>query len=412
VEPGHIPVDHDRGTLPVHPQESTTYVLEASGPGGWDSRPFAVDVLPVSIECFRLLERPPGVFTAPNQLAWTTRNATSASIAPGFPHVPVSGTQPIAPASPTTYVLRVEGGGGPAIAEVPYAPPPAWYRSSARMPGGLYATPAGVQLGDAAYFVTGIGEGGGPAKSYRSIDGVTWTATPIDLALARLGSVLLAFDGALWILGGNASLSTRLQNDVWRSTDGVTWRQVTASAPWAPRGWHAGTVFDGEMWVASGLTDGGNANDVWSSPDGVRWTCIAPHAPWAPRLGASLVATEDRMFLLGGMNGFDGPQNFLDDVWVGPRWYQLGRPGWTARQSAFAAAIGGQVYFGGGQDYASNLSDLWILEPSEPYAWTRFPGPTPGLFTFDSNLLAFRGNLFVCGGFGDDTIHYFVPRAG
>jgi len=58
------------------------------------------------------------------------------------------------------------------------------------------------------------------------------------------------------------------KNDVWWSTDGITWTQATASAGWSGRHGHTSVVYDGKMWVMGG-TDGSYKRDVWRSTDGI-----------------------------------------------------------------------------------------------------------------------------------------------
>jgi hypothetical protein len=70
--------------------------------------------------------------------------------------------------------------------------------------------------------------------------------------------VALMYDGRLWIVGGGNN------NDVWYSTSGSSWTQITGAAPWAGRIYHVGVVHDDRMWIAAG-TSGNMLNDVWYS---------------------------------------------------------------------------------------------------------------------------------------------------
>ena len=51
---------------------------------------------------------------------------------------------------------------------------------------------------------------------------------------ARYGHTAVSHDGYLWVMGG-ATGSGSYRNDVWKSADGVSWTQVTASAGWSAR---------------------------------------------------------------------------------------------------------------------------------------------------------------------------------
>lgn len=65
----------------------------------------------------------------------------------------------------------------------------------------------------------------------------------------------------MWVIGGDDGTN---KNDVWYSTDGQTWTQVTSSAQWSPRRYHTSLVYDNAMWVLGG-NDGDMKNDVWYS---------------------------------------------------------------------------------------------------------------------------------------------------
>ena len=60
------------------------------------------------------------------------------------------------------------------------------------------------------------------------------------------------------------------KNDVWSSSDGVTWTQESASAAFPVRADHQVVAFNNKLWLIGGY-DGSRKNDVWSSSDGVNW---------------------------------------------------------------------------------------------------------------------------------------------
>lgn len=95
---------------------------------------------------------------------------------------------------------------------------------------------------------------------WSSTDGITWTL--VTQFLLRSQFQVLVHDGKMWILGGLQF--NEFKNDVWSSTDGITWTQETASAGWSGRYLHQAQEFGGTMWVLGG-SDGSLLNDVWST---------------------------------------------------------------------------------------------------------------------------------------------------
>lgn len=211
-----------------------------------------------------------------------------------------------------------------------------------------------VTMDDAVY-VMGGQDFAFPASTFfndvwRSGDGTTWEAlTPAAPWSARAGLMAAAFDGALYVFGGSRNDDTAVVgptgptreyfNDVWRSTDGVTWEQLTDAAPWAPRAGGAVAVKDGELYLL-----GGEAgflcspqpdcvppyfNDVWKTADGETWEQVTAAAGWSPRPGHQCETLGDRIVCFGG---FGQPENPVD-MWAsadGATWEQLPQAPWDA----------------------------------------------------------------------------------
>ncbi|MEX0643596.1 MAG: hypothetical protein WD468_12910 [Pirellulales bacterium] len=159
-----------------------------------------------------------------------------------------------------------------------------------------------------------------------STDGVSWTcacaAAPWKPRFSAGGAV---FNGKMWILGGSQFVNGATNNtatafnDVWNSSNGVNWIRVVEHAPWSARGYQRVLVYENKLW----LLGGGNYrtptdkivanNDVWSSSDGVNWTRVAEHAQWSPRIWHEAIVYNDEIWILGGGSGVDAV--VLNDAW-------------------------------------------------------------------------------------------------
>ena len=196
----------------------------------------------------------------------------------------------------------------------------------------------------------------------------TWTAVTLSAGFAaRDGAGALVFDGKMWLLGGwNPSDRVNFPNitnsEVWSSTDGETWTEEVAEAPWEGRHTAGYAVFDEQMWVIGGDPIQGHYQpDVWSSPDGVTWTEVASDVPWGQRVLHHTAVLGDRVYVMGGQTlphftAEDDESAFYNDVWAsedGATWTQLlDEAPWSPRGMIGGSAVmGDRIWLLGGGTY-------------------------------------------------------------
>ena len=221
-----------------------------------------------------------------------------------------------------------------------------------------------------------LADASGSNEVWSSRDGKDWQqATPHAGWTPRLAAGMVVFRGKMWILGGSEQYyygdAKSLKNDVWSSSDGVTWTQATANAGWAPRAYHQAVVLNDKMYVMGG----GNYspfyaahNDVWSSDDGEHWEQVTPAAGWAPRIWFSSVVYRERMWVLGGWS--NNPSKNWGDTWYSPdgkQWRQLEtKDGWQARHEQSAYVFQDKLWVAGGMVWPLT-NDVWNLSVPESF---------------------------------------------
>jgi hypothetical protein len=205
-----------------------------------------------------------------------------------------------------------------------------------------------------------------------STNGSDWTQTAAAAPwAARCGAGGAVFKNKMWIIGGTEQYyygdDGSLLNDVWSSSDGVTWEPATLNAPWSPRAYHQVLAFDDKLWVLGGgsYTPGlWSLNDVWNSSDGVTWTKVAEHAPWDSRIWFSAEVYDDRMWILGGSTA--GGTWLRNEVWSsgdGTTWTQLQTDAvWTPRHEMSTYVFQNKLWLVGGYDVAHLVNDVWRLD--------------------------------------------------
>ncbi|MFC1736038.1 CehA/McbA family metallohydrolase [Candidatus Hydrogenedentota bacterium] len=161
-----------------------------------------------------------------------------------------------------------------------------------------------------------------------SKDGKNWTcATESAPWTARYRHRVLSYKDRMWILGGAIGYTSEqgkwidgFVNDVWSSTDGKEWEEVTSSASWAPRSSHSAVVHDEAMWILGGRDPKEKTGDVWTSTDGKDWKQVTRKAGWPLRYNHTSVSWCDRIWVIGGLtkNPKTGKTEQRNDVWFSP----------------------------------------------------------------------------------------------
>ncbi|MBI4559568.1 MAG: DUF1565 domain-containing protein [Candidatus Hydrogenedentes bacterium] len=282
-----------------------------------------------------------------------------------------------------------------------------WTQDTTAAPWSARRGHAAVVHDNKLWIIGGDSNGQSLTDVWSSPDGANWTqVTDAVPWTGRYSHTSLSLNGQLWLMGGFiGGDSMQMSSEIWSSPDGLNWTQVLIRAPWAPRAWHTGAIFDSKLWVIGG---GGGIlafNDAWSSPDGTNWTQTVATPPWGPRLGHSTSAHNNRLWVLGGIGGdFDGGGQAPADVWSssdGGNWQQdTAAAPWTARYFHSSAAFDGKLWILGGAPASGGgttvLDDIWFS--SDGVAWSPISVATPWLARGFHYSLVHDGKLWVIGG--------------
>ena len=108
---------------------------------------------------------------------------------------------------------------------------------------------------------------------WSTTNGIDWVEeTPNAPFSGRVYHEAVAFDGFIYIIGGEDVIPSRL-NDIWRSSDGVNWTQVTTvSTIFSERNKFTATLYNDKVWVIAGEGDSSIHGDIWYSSDMINWT--------------------------------------------------------------------------------------------------------------------------------------------
>jgi hypothetical protein len=215
---------------------------------------------------------------------------------------------------------------------------------------------------------------------------------------ARGNHASVVYNDAMWVLGGY--YGSGFKNDVWRSSDGITWTQATSAAGWSPRTQHITLSFKNKMWVIGGVVCCTDFNDVYSSTDGVTWTLATASSFTPARRGTAGVVFNDQMWIAGGVSGF-GPYHLYNDVWKssdGITWTQAtANAGWSPRYNPTMLAFDNKLWIIGGATGTTDSSDVWYS--SDGTTWTRATTNAGFGLIDEHSSVVFDNKMWVFGGY-------------
>jgi hypothetical protein len=222
----------------------------------------------------------------------------------------------------------------------------------------------------------------------------------------RDGAGLLAKDGSLYLMGGWSG-GTEMNNDVWSTTDLMSWTELIPRAPWQGRHGAGWATHNGRLWVIGGdlLTD------VWSSVDGASWRQETSFAGFGARYTPIAASLGNRLLVYAGMAW--GPTAWcafrpecfafgFNDVWStddGAAWVQIQRQApWAGRGLIHGAMVfQGRAYIvAGGLKLASAGAALAETTVEHRDVWSSSDGIEWRLEAVDAGFPA-RTHLAVLG---------------
>jgi hypothetical protein len=150
-----------------------------------------------------------------------------------------------------------------------------------------------------------------------SRDGINWTAATLNAAFGeRYDHRAVVFHDRMWVINGKG------YRDIWFSQDGGEWIKIDNTPP--PFNWGNGTlekfglvVFEGKMFVIAGEGGWFTENDMWYTTNGKTWFALNSGKALDSRWEQSVVAFNNRMWLVGGRKGVS--KTYKNDVWYTPR---------------------------------------------------------------------------------------------
>ncbi len=159
------------------------------------------------------------------------------------------------------------------------------------------------------WLIGGEDKDGKYADCWNSDDGINWTKQKDNLPFGNGNNAqFVVLHNKLYLL----------RNDVWCSTDGLTWEQVTpAIVPGEEIFGYAPVIFDDQIWLLGCNRNGQFSSQILVSGDGKKWQ--ARNAPWAPRGGIAATVHKGKIYMTGGKYGGtpDHPDfRYDNDLWT------------------------------------------------------------------------------------------------
>ncbi len=247
-----------------------------------------------------------------------------------------------------------------------------------------------------------------PVSETQAAISLNWTQSSTGATWSGRYTTALVFNNQLWVLGG-LSYNFVTGSDVWRSSDGANWTQVTANVGWGGKNNHAAIVWNNKIGVMGGQNSGGAVqNDVWYSSDGVNWTQATAHAAWSARHHFGAVVYNNKMWIFGGSDG----SALKNDVWYstdGINWTQAtASAAWEARSGLATTVYNNKIWLAGGHGsgggpYGTYYDDIWYS--TDGINWTRATASATGSPRDMQAVVVYSDKMWMMGGYNNSEYY-------
>jgi len=159
------------------------------------------------------------------------------------------------------------------------------------------------------WIIGGADKNGEYADVWNSPDAVNWSKQKDNLPFGkRIHSKIISFKGMLYLLN----------NDVWTSTDGLSWKLLTKELIKGEDIFgYSIAILDNKIWLLGCNRNGQFSSQVLVSEDGKNWQ--PKDAPWTARGGIASSVFKDRIYMTGGKYGGTPNQPefiYSNDLWA------------------------------------------------------------------------------------------------
>jgi hypothetical protein len=363
ISPGNYINLQPKGSLEVIIWNETNFILTASNNGNeYSNKTAPVGINPVVINSFQANPSYGARIGEAIVLSWDVKSAVSAVIQYGTINLIEqnnlnNGNLSIIPNTGVAYSLIAENSLGSAKKSIELLPMPlGWHQFTSNAPFGYSDLPLVLNFKSNMWVMASYGN-----KIYHSFDGSNWIPVVVSVPWqARSYCAGIIFHEKMWLMGGVTPTSSYL-NDVWSSSDGITWTQENAAAPWTARKSFGCFTLPGidKIFIVGGIDSTGKyLTDVWSSSDGKTWTQVTAQAFENGRCAFGIVTYNDTAWIMGGLvNGKP-----VNEVWYskdGESWNIMTGIKWAARSYPVVGALSNGIYLSGGLDsFGKGIYDM------------------------------------------------------
>jgi hypothetical protein len=219
---------------------------------------------------------------------------------------------------------------------------------------------------------------------------------------------LTFYNNSWWYIGGRDLSSGNAMNDVWRSSNGITWTQMS-TPPFTARYRHQSFVIGGKLWVFGGESSvgddyGPSSNDAWSTTDGANWTNESANGVVRGYL-MQVVQEPNKVTLIGGAQ-----YGVASHVWQttdGLNWSEVSAHAQFSPRISKGVAFNGQMWIVGGiavdaRTVDRDTNEIW--RSSDGLNWSRVT-PNGSIFSPRDGhaMIVYNNRLWVIGGQNNPT---------
>jgi len=193
----------------------------------------------------------------------------------------------------------------------------------------------------------------------------------------------------------------------------LDWEEVSSTVPWPPRDSHSVVVYQNKLWLMGGLNgndfvtkpgvvrygEAPHFSDIWVSEDGIDWNLVTDGAPWGERRSIQSVIFQDKILVIPGWGPWTGTKN---DIWSsedGVHWNLINaNPNFPPREGHQLIVFKDKLWLIGGVNYDKSEVKNDAWSSEDGINWSEVTSSAPWRPRWDHEVVLFKDELWLIGG--------------